>query len=113
MPEQIDVTAKKGENSVTVPYDFGANLDEMVEKFGKDVVFSNARQAMKITLQALIRRGIEAGKPDDAIVSEASAWIPGVQSERKSDPISLITAKWGQLSEEDRREMLKKLKQMA
>jgi len=109
----IDVTAKKGEISVTVPYDFGANLQDMVSKFGEEVVFTNARQSMKITLQALIRRGIETGQPEDSIKAQAQAWIPGVQQERKSDPISLITQKWGQLSEADRKEMLKKLKEMA
>ncbi len=113
MPEAIEVTAKKGEVAVTVPYDFGANLEEMTNKFGADVVFSNARQSMKITLQAQIRRGIESGLPEETIKTQAQAWIPGVQSERKADPISLITAKWGQLSEEERKEMLKKLKQMA
>ncbi len=113
MSEPIEVTAKKGEISVTTTYDFGANLEEMSNKFGPEVVFSNARGAMKITLQALLRRGIEAGKTDDAIKAEAAAWIPGVQSERKADPISLITAKWGQLSEDERKEMLRKLKQMA
>ena len=113
MPEPIEVTAKKGEVSVTTNYDFGADLDEMVQKFGKDVVFSNARSQMKISLQALIRRGIEAGQDEQSIVANAQGWIPGVQSERKSDPISLITAKWGQLDEEAKREMLKKLKSMA
>jgi hypothetical protein len=109
----IDVTAKKGEVSVTVPYDFGADLDDMANKFGKEVTFSNARAQMKISLQALIRRGIEAGEDEKAIQANAKAWIPGVQSERKSDPISLITAKWGQLDPAAKAEMLKKLKAMA
>jgi len=109
----IDVTAKKGANEVTVQFDFGDNLASMTEKFGEDIVFGNARQSMKITLQALLRRGIEAGKDAATIATEAAAWKPGQISQRSSDPVAAITAKWASLDENARKELLRKLREMA
>ena len=108
----IEVTANKGTRSLTVSYDFGDNLNHATEKFGEDVVFSNMQQSMKISLQALIRRGFDKGLDDDAIMSQADAWIPGVAAQRSVDPIATITAKWASLDADARAELLQKLKAM-
>ena len=108
----IEVTANKGQKSLTVSYDFGDNLQAAVAKFGEEVVFSNMQQSMKISLQALIRRGFDKGLDDEAIVSQAASWIPGVATQRAADPVATITAKWQSLDPEARAELLKKLKSM-
>ena len=108
----IEVTANKGSRSLTVSYDFGDNLQDAVAKFGEDVVFSNMQQSMKISLQALIRRGIDKATEDEAIIAQAAAWKPGVASQRAADPVASITAKWAALTPEARAELLKKLKSM-
>jgi len=108
----IEVTANKGSKSLTVSYDFGDNLQDAVAKFGEEIVFSNMQQSMKISLQALIRRGFDKGAEDSAIVAQAAAWKPGVAAQRQSDPVAAITAKWAALDPEARAELLKKLKAM-
>ena len=108
----IEVTANKGSKSLTVSYDFGDNLQDAIAKFGEDVVFSNMQQSMKISLQALIRRGFDKGLDDAAIVAQAATWKPGVASQRVADPVATITAKWAALDPEARAELLKKLKAM-
>lgn len=108
----IEVTANKGSKSLTVSYDFGENLQDAVAKFGEEIVFSNAVQSMKISLQALIRRGFDKGTEDSVIAQQAAAWKPGVAAQRQSDPVATITSKWAALSAEDRAELLKKLKAM-
>lgn len=108
----IEVTANKGSKSLTVSYDFGENLQDAIAKFGEEIVFSNAVQSMKISLQALIRRGFDKGVEDSQIAEQAAAWKPGVAAQRQSDPVAAITAKWANLSPEARAELLKKLKSM-
>lgn len=108
----IDVTANKGDRGITVSYDFGDNLQHAVELFGEEVVFTNAIQSMKITLQALMRRGIDKELPDETIAAQAAAWKPGVTAQRTSDPAATVLAKWQQMTPEKKAELLKQLKQM-
>jgi hypothetical protein len=110
MAGAIEVSAKKtidGEaKTALVTYDFGEDLNEMVEKFTDNIVFTNARANMKIVLQAGLRRCLEAGQdPADF----AAAWKPGVQMERIVDPIAAAKAKYAAMSEEDRAAFLKDL----
>ena len=107
-----EVTANKGQNSLTVTYDFGENLQDAIAKFGEDIIFTNAIQSMKISLQALIRRGFDKGLDNDTIAAQAAAWKPGVAAQRTADPVATITAKWAALDAEARAELLKKLKSM-
>ena len=108
----IEVTANKGSKSLTVSYDFGENLQDAINKFGEEIVFSNAVQSMKISLQALIRRGFDKGTEDSVIAQQAAAWKPGVAAQRVADPVAAITQKWAALDPEARAELLKKLKSM-
>ena len=108
----IEVSANKAQRSVVVSYDFGENLQDAIAKFGEDVVFSNMRQSMKISLQALMRRGIDKDQTDEQILASVGAWKPGVASERSSDPVATVLAKWQTLSPEKKAELMKQLKQM-
>ena len=106
----IEVTANKDSRSATVSYDFGDNLAQAVEKFGEEVVFTNMQQSMKISLQALLRRGFDKGQSDEEIATAAAAWKPGVASQRTTDPVSTITAKWATLDPKKKAELLAQLK---
>lgn len=106
----IEVSAKKeGFEEVTVTYDFGKNLDEMVEKFGADITFTNARANMKITLQSLIRRYIAAGKTEEEIQSVVNDWKPGMQMERTVDPLSAARKAMANMDEESKQAFIEKL----
>jgi hypothetical protein len=74
-----------------VEYDFGASLEEAKALFGEDVVFSNYKQAVVISLQAFVRRNLELKEdkrlPDDAIKAKVASWKPGVASVRTGENI--------------------------
>ena len=110
----IVVSVKKeveGElKTASISYDFGANVEEMIEKFKGDVVFTNARANMKITAQGAMRRYLVAGKSQDEITSLMASWIPGVALERTVDPVALLMGKWGSMTDEEKKEVLAKLK---
>lgn len=106
----VEVSAKKeGFDEVTINFDFGSNLDEMVEKFGSDVVFTNARANMKITLQGVIRRYIAAGKSADEIASVCADWKPGMQMERTVDPIAAARKAMANMDDESKQAFIEKL----
>lgn len=107
----IEVSAKKTgfDTEVTIAFDFGKNIDEMIEKFGADVVFTNARANMKITLQGVMRRLIEGGKTQDEIAAACADWKPGVQMERTVDPLAVARKAMSQMSDEDKQAFINKL----
>jgi len=109
MPGIIEVSAKKNEAEATINYDFGENLEEMSEKFGESVVFTNSRAQMKIVLQAAMRRRLEAGQPVDDL---ADNWKPGVQMERIVDPIAAAKAKYATMTDEERTAFLAELREI-
>lgn len=63
-----------------VEYNFGENLDEAVEMFGSDVVFSNFKQSAVISCQARIRAALTAGKRDNDLQAVIDEWKPGVKT---------------------------------
>ena len=103
----VEVTAKKNEAEATINYDFGENLEEMVEKFGDAVTFTNSRSNMKIVLQAAMRRRLEAGQPTDDL---AANWKPGVQMERIVDPIAAAKAKYATMTDDEKAAFLEDLR---
>lgn len=107
----IEVSAKKSgfDTEVTIAYDFGKNLDELSAKFGEEVVFTNARANMKITLQGVIRRMIEAGKSQDEISAACVDWKPGVQMERTVDPLVVARKAMAQMDDEAKQAFINKL----
>ncbi len=78
----ISAEIKSGEHagkSASVEYDFGSNAQEMIDKFGDAVVFSNAKANMIITLQSGIRRCLARGEDPQAW---ADSWKPGMARAR-------------------------------
>ena len=84
--EQVSAKITDGD-PVQVQYDFGTDLDEAVELFGAEVVFSRYKSAAVIDLQAYMRGLIRQEKPADEIEEahqlEAEAKVLRARSKRK------------------------------
>ena len=114
----IEISAKKeivkddpsSVKTATIIYDFGKDLNEMVEKFTDDVVFTNARASFKITAQSAMRRYLSSGLGQEEVAGKMAAWKPGVAIERTVDPVAALLGKWGSMSKEEQADVLKKLK---
>jgi hypothetical protein len=110
---EVQAQLKDGERVVTVGYDFGDSLEDAVEKFGAEVVFSRFRSAAVIDLQALIRRKIKANKPDAEIASDAAAWKPAVATVgtgSKKPTVEGLLGKAKALSPEERAALMEQLR---
>lgn len=111
----ISVTAKtKDSESVTVTYDFGDTVDEMASicsangADGLDVVFTNARANMKISVQDLIRSGIDSGDSAAKIQKSVTAYVPGVKKKGKTKA-EKMRDEFDKLSVEEKQELLDRL----
>lgn len=81
----MKVTAEReGGAKVEVDYDFGEDLDQLVNKFGADVVFSHARRSFVVTLQSFIRTQMDRGKSETEIQEAVNEWRPGQRKQGKS-----------------------------
>jgi len=111
----ITATKKIGdeERQTSITYDFGANLEAAIEKFGEDVVMSGFVSKSVITAQAAMRRFMEAGLSDEDVQAKMDSWKPGVAMERTIDPVAALMGKFGSMSPEEQSDLLAKLQARA
>ncbi len=70
-------TGKPVGRELTVSFDFGEGLADMVNKFGEPAVLSHAERQLVVSLQAFVRQGLETGMEDEAIAARVVDWKPG------------------------------------
>lgn len=109
-----EITAKKKigdvDKAATTTYDFGENVQDMINKFGAEVVLSNARANMVITAQSAMRRYLEGGKSQEEIAGIMKSWKPGVALARQVDLVAPLVSQWGSFTPEKQAEILRTLK---
>lgn len=103
------VSAKKGDTTVSVSYDFGDTLEESVALFGDKVVQDGFLSNAVIGLQAFIRGMIERGFNAETITARAAQWKPGVSNRVPVDPIAAVEAAFAKMAPEARLNFLQAL----
>lgn len=114
MSEMTQISAKIREmpdKIYTIEYEFGDTLQEMVEKFGEDVVRTNARANMIIAAQSRIRTCLKANKTQDETTEIMKSWKPGTVSSVISDPLGSFEKFFEAADPQKQRELLNALKQ--
>lgn len=113
----VSESKAEGCRKIEVDYDFGSNLDEAVEKFGADVVFSGFQADGKVAVQAMVRRMLntnkEDGSPytDEEIFAKVAEYKLGIRADRgSSDPMAKVEKVLGKLTDAQKAEFLEKLK---
>ncbi len=106
----MDITAKtKTHDAVTVQYNIPETLPELVATFGEAIVAGAAVDALVIGVQAFVRRHID--KPQAELQGLVDGYKPGVrQPAVKQTAAEKAQSAIGQMSDEERRELLNKLK---
>lgn len=106
----MEISAKtKAGATVTVNYELPEDLAGLIAKYGEAVVFSNAKSALVIGLQALLRRNID--KPQEEVQAAVDAYVPGVRaSGPRQSTFEKLQNSVGSLSEEEKKELIKRLK---
>ena len=113
MAELTEIKASKQidgvEKECTILFDFGADVNAAIEKFGAEVVFSNFKRSAVITAQAAMRRLLEANKTQAEIETAMAPWKPGVSLERSFDPVKALQSKFATMSPEEQNKLIEQL----
>lgn len=105
----ISAKTKDHPEEVTVSFDLPEG-EALIEKYGAELVCNKAHGALVIDIQAAMRRLITAGKSQEEIQAAVSAWQPGVRGPvTKQTAFQKASGAIGQLSPEERAELLRKL----
>lgn len=112
------VNAKNAEDeAATVAFDFGATLEETVEKFGEAVVHYHACKKFATSLRNKLYTLITAGDEPmsiEAAQAELASWVPTVSAGRaKKSPMDAAIASLDKMTPEQRTEFIEILKAQA
>jgi hypothetical protein len=111
---EVGAGSPKLARRTVIAVNFGETLEESVEMFGPEAVNSNAFAGWRVTLQAAIRRGHDAGKTDEQIQAELRTAKMGVAVAGVAvDPIQASLARFKLMNAEEQADFLEKLRQSA
>lgn len=107
--QNVVTNAPKVKRSISVSFDFGADLKESTAKFTEQVVFSNWEDNAIIALQGRVRQMMEKGKTDAEIHEFVKAWKPGMRTRITVDPIQVHLANFESKSAAEQKAEIDKL----
>jgi len=115
--DKIKVTARipankeKGtkEQVMTVEVPFAATAKEAIQVYGDEAVLTNARANAVVSIQALMRSRMKAGKTAEEVAKELSEYKMGVSMRKTSDPIETTLKKAESMSDEQLAALIAKL----
>lgn len=103
----VQVVATKDKQVAKIYYNFGADLEAMIELFGDEVAFNYARGQMIIRLQAAMRSRMSAGADVSALMTE---FKPGIALPKTPKDMNKATENYFMtLSAEEQDAMISKL----
>ena len=119
-------TLVEAARKIELEFNFGETLEEAIELYGKEVVFSAYVASAKVDAQALVRRYLKSNVPavegvsterpytDDEIAAKLASWKPGVKTDRGTTSVADQAEKiLGKMTDAQKAEFLKKLQEMA
>jgi hypothetical protein len=106
---EVKATKQGTDREVVAMVDLGDNLQDAIEKFGEEVVFTNFQAQAKIRAQAIMRDMLTAGKTDEEINEFMASWKPGSARERITDPKIAFLRRFEKLSEEEQNKYIEEL----
>lgn len=113
MSEQPVKAGKKvgdEKKEATVYYDFGDNLQEMVEKYGEKTVYTLAEREASRKLKSAIRRELKAGTDPENVPDRLADWRPDVKHTVQQDPEQAAEQAFAAMSKEKQEAYLQKMR---
>lgn len=109
--KDVQIPAFKGAET-SVQFNLPGSLAELVKSYSEAVVYAHAKGSIIISLQALMRRMLEAGKNQADIQKAVNEWKPDVKTVVKQSAFEKATGALKSLSAEERAKLLKELQGM-
>lgn len=107
----VEAKLPSTEQEISAEYDFGDNLEEATERFGADVVFSNFKASVTVTLQGFMRGQMKADKEgnvksDEEVLAAVAGWMPGQRTSRGKSKAEKLKDLFSGMSEDDIAELI-------
>ena len=94
--------------TITLDADLGANLQDAIDRFGQDTVFTYYVKAAKADFQATVGRKIINGDDPDIIQEFMNTnWKPGIK--RRNDPVTKVLKQVSTMTDEERLNLINQL----
>ena len=93
---------------ITCNFNPGSNHDEMVENYGEEHVYEHAKANIIVSVQDVIRKGINEGLDQKAIQKNVDDWKPGAKRRGKSKTEKALDA-FDKLSEEEKSALMERI----
>ena len=109
--EAVLITAKagSGDQKASAQWNPGASLDEAVEMYGEEIVFSYFKSHGTRNLQNSIRSILASGKTAEEVAKELADWKPGISRRVSADPVGKFIKAFGNMEPEAQASMLQRL----
>ena len=106
--QEVNAQVAKGERKgevITINYDLPQTVDEALQRYGEEVVFSRFQSSLVIDIQSAMRTKIRKGLNQDEIQAEMEKWEPQVKAvgRTKEEKVRDLLSK---LTPEERAELL-------
>ena len=108
---QITAKAPKVNKEMTVEYDLGKDCDDACAKYGKDVVHSKFVDAEVVTIQGIIRNGLEKNVSEDVIRQRVAQHKPGVKGRGVVDYEEAFLQDFAKLSPQEQQKKIKEMQE--
>lgn len=105
------ISAKRQKTGQTVEADFDMpdDLDTLVSKYGKEIVYSHAKGSLVVALQGFMRGQLDRNKSAAEVQTAVADWKPGQRKQGKS-PVEKAREQIANLSPEEKAAILKELR---
>lgn len=90
----------------------GENVQELVEQFSEEVVYSHVRRSLIIAIQATMRGMMDAGKSPEEIQQAVTDWKPGLKKPGKT-ALEKAREELAKMSPADRKALAAQIKELA
>ena len=102
-------TGDKTSREIEVDFDFGADLDEMVNEFSRDVVYQQAKSAITVSLQTALRSWMDSGASDEEVGKKLAEWTVPSGRTRSANRLEKVGKIVEKMSQEEREALLAQL----
>ncbi len=100
-------TGEVTEREASVEYDFGEDVNSMINELGADVVFQHCKSSITVALQNALRTWMQADHSDAEIQGEkVNGWVVPSGRSRTANKMGKLKEMWLKLSVEEREEVL-------
>lgn len=102
-------TGEEIEIPIEADYDFGDNINQIIENHGEDAAFHHAKSSMVVAFQSALRSWAGAGLIGDELEAKVATWSVPTGRPRAMSRMERFKKNLAALSDDEKQDVLKEL----